>query len=166
MPPFRNCFNFLIIEIYVHQPTWILCSSWTKLFLVASCLLKPKIRTDSNSLQQSRLPPLPVHPQPMSHSCPRNPLISRWSSAKRRKIGQRWERVVQAGERRVNLLAHPWCLPSEPHLCSAGPRSCPLPTHLALPTRAGPALACTLAVARLPLFDYSWWLRWIGCPWV
>jgi hypothetical protein len=74
--------------------------SWTKLFLVASSVLKPKIRTDSNSLQQSGF--LPCSP---SHSCPRNPLISRWSSARRRKIGQRGEYVAQARVRALNLPA-------------------------------------------------------------
>ena len=51
---------FLITEIYVHQQTFGHCSSQTKLFLTASCLLKPKIRTDSNSLQQSGLLSLPA----------------------------------------------------------------------------------------------------------
>lgn len=64
-------FFFLITEIYVHQQTFGHCSSQTKLFLTASCLLKPKIRTDSNSLQQSALLSLPA-----SHSRPRNPGIS------------------------------------------------------------------------------------------
>lgn len=62
---FAFFFFFLITEIYVHQQTFGHCSSQTKLFLTASCLLKPKIRTDSNSLQQSGLLSLPacsLHP--------------------------------------------------------------------------------------------------------
>lgn len=101
---------FLIIEICVHQPTWTLCSSWTKLFLVASCLLKPKIRTDSNSLQQSGLLPCPSAGSP-SHSHPGNPLIPQRSSARSRKIGQRGECVMQARVKVLNLLAQPLMSP-------------------------------------------------------